>query len=838
MTKLGYSNGILNAEQINTDKVVTPDIQAEAANIETLTAQSGNVTSMSAETMQADTANVDEMNAETVTIVSATIGGKEDKSLDNPEFLQVVTDKNGVVILGIQVDGNLYFGAGVPRQIQDAIKEIAKDVDLSSVIALINAETQRAEGAESALQTAIDNKTLVVGYGEITQQMLSQEVIALINSAGGGVITNNADGEDLQTATLADGVTQVLKLADKTYNQSSASGMGRYFVRKNSVGSVNIITSAMLPYANTIYIIQYDHTISGGTLTIPSNSTLLFMGGKIKGGSIAFNNTLICGTDNCLEDVVCSGTIRNDYAYSGWFVNGTDYSQNYLNLFALGKDVRFRKDTYTLTSSVIDNKKCTHSVDFGGSTLSINMDSLHCRMLFSNSTPVNMSSDADVLAAIRNRARQFPVSCADSLLVIYSDEVELYRTSNASNTVPYYDSPQYKQEYLYIDKDGERLNDFFSSSITPSSVYIYPNMGMGKVCNATINISDGYTQSTDEHRRIGLYISEAMNYTVEGINFNCDIEDYYCIYNTVSCGYNIVYRNCEFASTTTNKDVYSYVFNARGIVGFYMDKVNCADVQADGWGTMATNYITDWKISNCRFNRIDAHMRVNNLYISDCIIGRKGIGYTGHGVIDVKDCIFMNCPSLLNARLDYMAFFDGDVYIRDCVAYGCTKVMDASFKDNDYQLGSHGNYIGARKLLIDNLSVYSERNTDILSLLTISDIDSEYISGKRMPNIIAANVTHQYVGANGYLINMPVSIMNKGYYFKNLFGNSSVRFIAENIDFVGGDLFSGTISQSDYASKASEYPTIDVAMKNCVNIKTASDVNNLTLRQDNLCTTI
>lgn len=836
MSELGYNNGILNARQINADKVVTPNVQAEAANIATLNAQSGNVTSMSAETMHADTANVDKMNAETATMVSATIGGKEDKNFDNPEFLYVITDKNGVVLLGIQVDGNIYFGAGIPLQIQDAIKEIAKDVDLSNVIALINAEKQRAEGAESALQTAIDNKTLVVGAGEITQQMLSQEVIALINSAGGGVITNNADGEDLQTKTLADGVTQVLKLADKTYNQSSASGMGRYFVRKNSVGGVNIITSAMLPYANTIYIIQYDHTISGDTLTIPSNSTLLFMGGKIKGGSIAFNNTLICGTDNCLEDVVCSGTIRNDYTYSGWFVNGTDFSQNYLNLFALGKDVKFRKDTYTLTSSVIDNKNCTHSVDFGGSTLNINVDTRHCRMSFSNSSMVNKSSDADLVTAIQNRARQFPASCADSLVVVNSNEVEIYRAGDGSYGA--YDRPQYKQEYLYIDKDGERVNDFFSSSITPSSIYVYPNSGMGKVCNATININDEYIESYGGYRFIGIQLNGVMNFSVDNINFNCTIENYYCIYNNISNGYNVSYRDCEFSSTCANKNMSAYVFNARGIVQLNMNNVNCADLQADGWGTTGTNYITDWKINNCRLNRIDNHMRLNNLYMSNCVIGKNGIHCTGHGIIDVRSCTFKDSSYILQTRGDYMAFFDGDIFIRDCVAYGCANVIGIAFNDNDYQLADHNKYLGARKMSIENLCVYSATSTNPLTLMNVADRDSQYISGKRLPNIIATNVTNSFVGADGYLINAPISIMNKGYYFNKLFGTSKIKIVAENLDFKGADLFSGTISQADYSSKAAEYPTIDLALKNCANINTASDVNNLVLRQDTLCSTI
>lgn len=102
-------------------------------------------------------------------------------------------------------------------------------------------------------------------------------------------LTNLADGEDLAS------VGNVMKLADKAYTPTTYSGMGRKYLRKNLVGGKNILTQAMLPSANTIYIIQYDYDLNGATITIPENCTLDFQGGSLANGTVNLNYCKIKG---------------------------------------------------------------------------------------------------------------------------------------------------------------------------------------------------------------------------------------------------------------------------------------------------------------------------------------------------------------------------------------------------------------------------------------------------------------------------------------------------------------------------------------------------------------
>ena len=139
-----------------------------------------------------------------------------------------------------------------------------------------------------------------------------------------------ADEEDLTIAD--DGNTAVLKFRNKVYDKSSYSGYGRYFLRKNIVttdtgATVNTLITSMLPYTDTVYIIQYDYNLLGSTLRIPENSVLVFEGGSISDGTIEGNNTIIDNTGNTVIFHNCSldGTYLNKIMDSAWFDNKYDY---------------------------------------------------------------------------------------------------------------------------------------------------------------------------------------------------------------------------------------------------------------------------------------------------------------------------------------------------------------------------------------------------------------------------------------------------------------------------------------------------------------------------------
>lgn len=134
------------------------------------------------------------------------------------------------------------------------------------------------------------------------------------------------DSEDI-TATV-DNLNQTsLTFADKNYNTTDYSGLGRVYLRKNiqtvvnpNTGitySTNFLTQAMLSKENTIYIIQYDYNLNGQTITIPSGCVLLFEGGSISNGTLKGSSTIILGeTNHIFINLNVLGTWGNSFKLS------------------------------------------------------------------------------------------------------------------------------------------------------------------------------------------------------------------------------------------------------------------------------------------------------------------------------------------------------------------------------------------------------------------------------------------------------------------------------------------------------------------------------------------
>ena len=142
------------------------------------------------------------------------------------------------------------------------------------------------------------------------------------------IVYNQADNEDLEEV-IQDGKS-VLHFKNKLYNPEEYSGYGRVWLRKNIKKSSlcdccddtkkNILTQNMFfkqdnisPNTNTIYIIQYDYDLDGNTITIPSDSVLVFDGGSFSNGQIILDNTLVVPPTLDLNDVFKNITIGGTY---------------------------------------------------------------------------------------------------------------------------------------------------------------------------------------------------------------------------------------------------------------------------------------------------------------------------------------------------------------------------------------------------------------------------------------------------------------------------------------------------------------------------------------------
>lgn len=137
------------------------------------------------------------------------------------------------------------------------------------------------------------------------------------------------DSENI--AATVDNLNQTsLTFADKNYNTTDYSGLGRVYLRKNiqsvvnpNTGitySTNLLTQDMLSKENTIYIIQYDYSLNYQTITIPEGCVLQFEGGSISTGTLSGNNTIITAEPyNIFKTIGFAGTFNIEKVIPEWF---------------------------------------------------------------------------------------------------------------------------------------------------------------------------------------------------------------------------------------------------------------------------------------------------------------------------------------------------------------------------------------------------------------------------------------------------------------------------------------------------------------------------------------
>lgn len=177
------------------------------------------------------------------------------------------------------------------------------------------------------------------------------------------------DSEDI-TATV-DNLNQTsLTFADKNYNTTDYSGLGRVYLRKNiqsvvnpNTGitySTNLLTQEMLNKENTVYIIQYDYSLNYQTVSIPDGCVLQFEGGSISNGTLQLNNTILDGDPLFKDAVSVTGTINNSYLRPEWFGASSTLEDNTKAInsalyaaYILGVEVvRLRNTTYNISGTL------------------------------------------------------------------------------------------------------------------------------------------------------------------------------------------------------------------------------------------------------------------------------------------------------------------------------------------------------------------------------------------------------------------------------------------------------------------------------------------------------
>jgi hypothetical protein len=244
-----------------------------------------------------------------------------DRTINIRHFL----DEQGNPVAPLSPEAAIYDESG--KRLSDKLKGL----NLNSI----------REAQDEALSAIDEKENEAIGNfssQRVIPDMLSPEVMALIEASGGGIINNMPDGEDLTSKNIA-GEKSVMQLADRPYNPSAFSGKGYTIMRKNVSalsrgGSGNILTQEMISQPNTVYDIRYDFDLNGVEVIVPKNCVLNFVGGTLKNGKIKGQNTLIAGSlSEILDNVILTGSYNNiSCGLNWWKVSDTIDYDNSINI--------------------------------------------------------------------------------------------------------------------------------------------------------------------------------------------------------------------------------------------------------------------------------------------------------------------------------------------------------------------------------------------------------------------------------------------------------------------------------------------------------------------------
>lgn len=196
------------------------------------------------------------------------------------------------------------------------------------------------------------------GYGmEVIEKNVTEQYVTEVHNEYTGDIVNNPDDEDLISEEKTEG-SKVLKLADKLYNASVFSGMGRCYLRKNISGSKNVLTQAMIDKTNTRYIIQYDYDLNGETVTVPEGCTMDFQGGSLANGTLLGNKTKLKGSVSLIQ-CIGEGVFDIDKVNVRWFGatgDGSDSTDSFNNaLTFINKKISYTENPTNVSTLYIPN---------------------------------------------------------------------------------------------------------------------------------------------------------------------------------------------------------------------------------------------------------------------------------------------------------------------------------------------------------------------------------------------------------------------------------------------------------------------------------------------------
>jgi hypothetical protein len=309
-----------------------------------------------------------------------------------------------------------------------------------------------------------------------------------------------------------------------------------------------------------------------------------------------------------------------------------------------------------------------------------------------------------------------------------------------------------REELFYVEEEGRIIGDiawtfkdFTSIKATPcNDVYLIIEGGRFYFSgDSPVGGSKGYHHHGISIQRSRTIVREQWMGLEKG-HRDVSMEPQ-CGFYVLSNVYDVTLENIRAMPWEKNRRDRSKVVahGTYGIGGARMLNCTFRNLTAEGgwvaWGVFGTNLNKNFRVENCRLNRIDVHFHCWNLYISDCIVGFKGISVTGGGDLFVEDTT-RHGNSFINFRRDYGAKWDGRIKLDGCTlkptSNGMVSVLNHHMADFDYKYP-----IGfARSVMINDMLIdYSAAPESTASCWMMDIVPfSRTKTGTRMffPNLI------------------------------------------------------------------------------------------------------
>lgn len=186
-------------------------------------------------------------------------------------------------------------------KVESAEKEIKENKSaLDALRTDINTTNKHVQSVEALAESKLGANQAK----SISMSMLTDEVIALIGGGSEGGTNYLPDTDDLAVSG------RLLRFADRI----SSTGKNVVFARANADGQY-IADNTVFATGNTIYIVRNDYVVRG-TLVMPNNCVLVFLGGSFNSGTIQGNGTSIIATHSIFKNVALEGS----WSVEGWDV--------------------------------------------------------------------------------------------------------------------------------------------------------------------------------------------------------------------------------------------------------------------------------------------------------------------------------------------------------------------------------------------------------------------------------------------------------------------------------------------------------------------------------------